>query len=68
MGQTIKQKKAWDKLNSLYDQYPVRPLRYGFSQPSLKDSLQYDYPGLLRNWQQDKRKTNIPDYTKVEEV
>lgn len=63
-----KQSESWNKLNNLYIQYPVKPLKFGFTTPSLKDATQYDYPGFLRDWSKDKRKTSIPDYKKENDV
>lgn len=64
--QTKQQKINWDKLNSLYDSYKIKPLQYGFTQPSLKGAKPYDTPGNLNDWSKDKRKTNIPVYKKEE--
>ena len=64
---TENQLKAWNKLNSLYESYHVKPLKYGFTQQTLKDSKPYDVPGFLSNWSQDKRKTQIPDYKEQDE-
>ena len=61
-----KQKEAWEKLNNLYEQYPIKPKRYGYTTPSLSNAKLYDTPNCLRDWSKDKRKTNIPDYNNEE--
>jgi hypothetical protein len=62
---TESQQKAFDKLESLYDQYPIKPKRFGFTE-RVHNVTPYDVPGRLRDWSKDKRETNIPSYVKVQ--
>lgn len=60
-----RQSKAFEKLQSLYEQYPIKPKKFGFTEASLKDAQPYDSPNGLKNWASDKRKTTIPSYAKI---
>ena len=60
--------EAFEKLNSLYLQYPIKPKKYGFTEQALEGAIPYDRPGFLKNWKLDKRTTNIPDYVKYIEL
>lgn len=63
---TEQQTVAWNALNNLYNSYHVKPLGFGRTVPKMNDAIPYDQPGILKDWSKDKRKTNIPDYSKKE--
>jgi len=61
---TEKQQLAWERLNQTFDTGVILPKKYGMIEPSLKDAILYDTPYLRKNWKEDRRKTNIPNYKK----
>lgn len=63
-----RQSEAFEKLKSLYDQYPIKPKKFGFTEQVLEGAIPYDRPGFLKNWSKDKHKTNIPNFVQNSEL
>lgn len=56
---TLEQHLAFERLKKTFDEGIVRPDKFGQTQSSLRDANPYDTPGNLKDWSQDKRKTDL---------
>lgn len=59
MEKTLEQHLAFERLKKTFAEGVVRPERYGQTQPSLKSAKLYDTPRNLKDWSQDRRKTEL---------
>lgn len=56
---TLEQHLAFERLKKTFDEGIVRPDRFGQTVPSLNSAKPYDVPGNLKDWSQDRRKTEL---------